>query len=197
MAIRAHSKGLELACHVKKDVPLFLIGDPHRLRQIITNLVGNAIKFTEKYDTTINVLRKYRPLLDKNIVNENSSFKKQDLVAGKPENTDILLVENDKINQKLVVMILTRNGFNVTIANNGEEAVALLDNGKFDLVLMDINMPKMDGFQATKIIRDKKKYSNEHIPMIALTALAFKEDKDRSLDAGLDTYVSKPTRSNE
>jgi CheY-like chemotaxis protein len=109
----------------------------------------------------------------------------------------ILLAEDNVINQKLVVKILEKTGYDISVASNGEQAVSLLEKEKLDLVLMDIQMPKMDGFDATIHIREKEKKTGGHIPIIALTAHAMKGDRERCMEAGMDGYVSKPIKSEE
>jgi len=109
----------------------------------------------------------------------------------------ILLAEDNPVNQKLAVRVLEKRGHNVVVASNGREALDLLDKDKFDLVLMDINMPEMDGFEATTAIREKEKDSTGHLPVIAMTAHALKGDRERCLQAGMDGYLSKPIQAEE
>jgi CheY-like chemotaxis protein len=104
----------------------------------------------------------------------------------------ILLVEDSVVNQKLAVGLLQKHGHTVIIANNGREAVARMDAGDFDVVLMDVEMPEMDGFEATAAIRNKEEGTGSHIPIVAMTAHAMKGDRERCLAAGMDDYVSKP-----
>ncbi|MEO8451760.1 MAG: response regulator, partial [Gemmatimonadota bacterium] len=107
----------------------------------------------------------------------------------------ILLVEDNKINQMVAARMLGKRGHAVVIAGNGKEGLEALDDpasGGFDLVLMDVQMPEMDGFEATGIIRAREKSSGAHLPIIAITAHAMKGDQDRCLAAGMDDYVSKP-----
>jgi CheY-like chemotaxis protein len=94
----------------------------------------------------------------------------------------------------LAERLLTKRGHTVTIANNGKEALALLGEHSFDFVLMDVQMPEMDGFEATAAIREKEKSTGGHIPIIAMTANAMQGDKERCLAAGMDAYASKPIR---
>lgn len=105
---------------------------------------------------------------------------------------NILLAEDVAINQILAVKLLNKAGHTVTVADNGKIALETLEREKFDLVLMDIQMPEMDGFETTSAIRRKEASTDEHIPIIAMTAHAMKEDQQRCLDAGMDGYVSKP-----
>jgi len=109
----------------------------------------------------------------------------------------VLLVEDNAVNQTLAIRLLERRGYMVAVAGDGREALAVLEKGNFDLVLMDIQMPEMDGFEATAAIREKEKFSGQHLPIIAMTANALKGDRERCLEAGLDGYIAKPIRSKE
>ncbi|MHC4533794.1 MAG: response regulator [Planctomycetota bacterium] len=109
----------------------------------------------------------------------------------------ILLAEDGLVNQKVAVNLLEQRGHKVTVANNGEEAVAALANESFDVVLMDVQMPTMDGLEATGIIREKEKESGAHIPIIAMTAHAMKGDRERCMEAGMDGYIAKPIRAKD
>jgi CheY-like chemotaxis protein len=119
---------------------------------------------------------------------------------GKPVGTThlhILLAEDGLVNQKVAVSLLEQRGHKVKVANNGREALDALDNESFDVVLMDIQMPTMDGYEATATIREKEKASGEHIPIIAMTAHAMKGDRERCLEAGMDGYIAKPIRAKD
>jgi two-component system, sensor histidine kinase and response regulator len=104
----------------------------------------------------------------------------------------ILLAEDNRVNQKIAIRLLEKRGHHVVLAGNGEEALAALAQRTFDLVLMDGHMPGMDGFDATKAIREKEKSTGLHQPVIAMTALAMTGDRERCLAAGMDGYLSKP-----
>jgi CheY-like chemotaxis protein/HPt (histidine-containing phosphotransfer) domain-containing protein len=106
----------------------------------------------------------------------------------------ILLAEDHPVNQELVLGILGIEGHAVTLAKNGKEAIEILQNGKFDVVLMDVQMPEVDGYQATAAIREQERHSGRHIPIIAMTAHAMKGDREKCLAAGMDDYISKPIR---
>lgn len=107
----------------------------------------------------------------------------------------ILLAEDSYVNQRLAVVMLTKWGHEVAIANNGREAVVKLEQDTFDLVLMDVQMPEMDGYQATAVIREREAQKGKRVPIIALTAHAMKGDREDCLAAGMDGYLSKPIRA--
>jgi CheY-like chemotaxis protein len=101
------------------------------------------------------------------------------------------------VNRKLAVRLLEKRGHQVAVAQNGREAIATLETQSFDIVLMDVQMPVMDGFQATAAIREKEKTTGSHLRIIAMTAHSMKGDKERCLAAGMDGYVSKPISTEE
>jgi CheY-like chemotaxis protein len=109
----------------------------------------------------------------------------------------ILLAEDGLVNQKLAIALLRKKGHDVTVANNGKEAVECVAEQDFDVILMDVEMPEMDGYQATAAVREREKQSSNHTPIIAMTAHAMKGDRERCLAAGMDAYVAKPVRAEE
>jgi two-component system, sensor histidine kinase and response regulator len=109
----------------------------------------------------------------------------------------ILLAEDNAVNQKLATRILERMGHTVTVASNGKKVLECLEHEKFDLILMDVQMPEMDGFEATRAVRDLEKATGEHIPIAAMTAYAMKGDKEKCLDVGMDDYIAKPINAQE
>jgi CheY-like chemotaxis protein len=109
----------------------------------------------------------------------------------------VLVAEDSVVNQKLALGLLEREGHTVTMANNGEEAIAAYATGTFDVVLMDIEMPKMDGYAATKAIRNREQDTGGHLPIIAMTAHAMAGDREKCLAAGMDGYLAKPVRKAE
>jgi two-component system sensor histidine kinase/response regulator len=109
----------------------------------------------------------------------------------------ILLAEDNLVNQRLAFRILENRGHRVVIANNGAEAMAIVQQQAFDLILMDVQMPEMDGFELTKAIRASEIGENTHIPIIAITAHAMTGDRERCLAAGMDGYISKPIRAHD
>ena len=269
-ALLAHEKKLELLCDIAPDVPELLEGDPGRLRQILHNLVSNAIKFTSHGEVAVRVAidaedrdagvlkftvsdtgigiptekqvsifspftqadssttRKYGgtglgltisarlvalmggKLWLESEVGQGSRFHftVQLKVSGEgaesrlvfplveqpaqPKGLNILLAEDNRINQTVAKRMLERMGHSLAVAENGNEALLLLKTGSFDLVLMDIQMPEMDGLTATARIREGETITHTHIPIIAMTAHAMKGDRERCLAAGMDGYISKP-----
>jgi two-component system, sensor histidine kinase and response regulator len=109
----------------------------------------------------------------------------------------ILLAEDNAVNQVLAVRLLEKRGHAVIVAGNGKEALAALETQAFDLVLMDVQMPEMSGFEATQAIREKEKGSRSHVPIVAMTAHAMVGDKERCLESGMDDYITKPIRTQE
>jgi two-component system, sensor histidine kinase and response regulator len=109
----------------------------------------------------------------------------------------VLVAEDNAVNQRLVARLLEKRGHLVTVTANGREAVEALANQTFDLVLMDVQMPELDGFEATKVIRERERYSGVHIPIIALTAHAMNGDRERCLACVMDDYLCKPIRPQE
>jgi two-component system, sensor histidine kinase and response regulator len=109
----------------------------------------------------------------------------------------VLLAEDNAVNQKLASRLLEKRGHTVVVAGNGHEALKALEKEEFDLVLMDISMPEMDGLEAARAIRASEKTTGAHLPIIAMTAHAMKGDRERCLDAGMDGYVSKPVQAHE
>jgi two-component system sensor histidine kinase/response regulator len=107
----------------------------------------------------------------------------------------VLLAEDNAVNQKLASRLLQKMGHQVTLAANGEEAVRAHSEGRFDVILMDVQMPEMNGFEATARIREREKITGDHVPIIALTAHAIQGDRERCLEAGMDDYLSKPLNS--
>jgi CheY-like chemotaxis protein len=116
-----------------------------------------------------------------------------------PRGLRLLLVEDNLVNQRLAVGLLEKQGHTVVVAENGKEALEVLEKAadSFDLVLMDLAMPILDGFEATTAIRQREKATGKHLPIVAMTAHALKGDRERCLEAGMDDYVSKPIRASE
>jgi CheY-like chemotaxis protein len=113
------------------------------------------------------------------------------LRAGKSKLT-VLLAEDNAVNQRLVVRLLEKQGHSALVVGTGRAALEALEEREFDLVLMDVQMPDMDGFEATAAIRDREKGNGKHVPIVAMTAHAMTGDQERCLAAGMDGYVAKP-----
>jgi PAS domain S-box-containing protein len=109
----------------------------------------------------------------------------------------VLLVEDNLVNQRLAVRLLEKRGYVVSVAGDGRQALAALEKEVFEIILMDVQMPEMDGFEATSIIREREVASGRHVPIIAMTAHALKSDEERCLASGMDAYIAKPIRTNE
>lgn len=273
LAVTAEQKGLDLKIIESEILSRVLIGDSLALRQVITNLMGNAIKFTEAGRVTLHVVQeslfgdrlklrfeiedtgpgiseKDREHIFQPFVQVDSSFSRRypgtglglpissslvKLMEGEigvksevgkgstfyftatfgvptsvPANKysinkapfdgrplRILIAEDTPSNQKLLEAILTKRGHATKIANNGSEAIKMLADEDFDLVLMDVQMPSLDGYSATKQVRALTDTRKARLPIIAMTAHAMKQDEERCLASGMDAYVSKPINSHE
>jgi CheY-like chemotaxis protein len=109
----------------------------------------------------------------------------------------VLVAEDNAVNQLLTKRLIENQGHSAVLVANGREALAALAEGKFDLALMDVQMPDMDGLEATAFIRDQERHTGAHLPIIAMTAGAMQGDMERCLEAGMDAYVSKPVNLSE
>jgi two-component system, sensor histidine kinase and response regulator len=107
----------------------------------------------------------------------------------------ILLAEDNAVNQRVALRILEKAGHHVVVATNGAEALKALHQGEFDVVLMDVQMPEMGGFEATARIRERERGASAHMPIIAMTAHAMTGDRERCVEAGMNDYISKPIRA--
>ncbi len=157
-----------------------LRGNVARCRKLgINGYLKKPIKRSELFDAILEVLEK--------------PFSKEDpFQRENRQHLHILLAEDKPINQELAVVLLNKWGHSVVVVSNGKEALTALDKDSFDLVLMDVQMPEMDGLEATTAIREKEKETGAHIPIIAMTAHAMKGDRKRCLEAGMDDYLCKP-----
>lgn len=182
-----------------KDSPVIVVtsagvkGDGQRCRDLgIAAYLRKPVPFTEMLETLLIVMG--------HVVRKNKDFKliTRYSLRENRNKINILVVEDNLINQKLIVRILQKKGYLVDTADDGKEAVKKLSYSNYDLVLMDIQMPKMDGIKATELIRKKEKNENAKMtPIIALTAHAMKGDKERFLKAGMNSYISKPIKQNQ
>jgi len=109
----------------------------------------------------------------------------------------ILLAEDNLVNQKVVIRLLERENYEISVAGTGRQALAALERDRFHLVLMDVQMPEMDGFEAAAAIRARERVTNQHIPIVAMTAHAMTGDRERCLAAGMDGYIAKPVHKLE
>jgi two-component system sensor histidine kinase/response regulator len=277
MRVQANAKGLPIHSRVSPEIPLLLGGDPHRLRQVLTNLCANAIKFTERgaitmdaalagegngtatvrfrvTDTGIGIRRDQAPTLfapftqadvsttrryggsglglaiSKQLAEmmggaigvdsregQGSTFwftavfdlapasqpqpagHRRDERSGAPVGTmhiardeRILVAEDTATNRYVALAQLRKLGYKANAVANGAEAVEAVERGGFDLVLMDCQMPVMDGFEATRRLRSSAQPGVSGIPIVAVTADAMRDDRHRCLSEGMDDYLSKP-----
>jgi PAS domain S-box-containing protein len=169
-------------------------GDIARCEQLgVAAFLIKPVKQSELLDTILAILNPERI--------EDESCSEADAAADVRPLT-ILLAEDTLINQRLATGLLEQMGHRVVVANNGVEALAALDRADderptFDLVLMDVQMPEMDGLEATAKIREREKETGRHVPIIAMTARAMRGDRERCLEAGMDGYLAKPVRAKE
>ncbi len=288
-ALQAERKGIALQVSVEPDVPERLFGDVSRLRQVLTNLIGNAIKFTEAGTVSVEVSlaapkrarfqvrdtgigikpeqlahifeafqqldastsRKYggtglglaicRQLIElmggeigaNSVIAQGSSFwfeipvdlrwaqtdqatdddwtidrigdddplkntvdvlsSSRQKIESLQKSVRVLVVEDNLVNQTVAVRTLLRIGCTADAATDGSEAMDKLETNEYDLVLMDVQMPVMDGIETTRIIRQREIGQNQpRMPIIAMTAHAFSEDRERCIEGGMDDYITKP-----
>jgi signal transduction histidine kinase/DNA-binding response OmpR family regulator len=164
-------------------------GDAARCEELgIAAYLIKPVRQAELRETVIRVLRAKLeelpvPLITRYLLGDKGDFLRS---------LHILLAEDNRVNQKIAIRLLEKRGHHVVLAENGEEALEALAQRAFDLVLMDVHMPGMDGLQATIAIREKEKSTGFHQPVIAMTALAMTGDRERCLAAGMDGYLSKP-----
>ena len=169
-------------------------GDTQRCRDLgITSYLFKPIRKTELLTAIMAALERNGAALEPATPMRPKPAKPA--LAGKILN--ILVAEDNRVNQTVATRILEKMGHRITIANNGVEAIARLKASCFDLVLMDIQMPQMDGITATQNIRSQETNGSFHLPIIAMTAHAMKGDRERCLEAGMDEYVSKPIDTKE
>jgi signal transduction histidine kinase/ActR/RegA family two-component response regulator len=265
---QASVKKIGLSFIVPNQMPI-VIGDPIRLRQILVNIIGNAIKFTHIGSVTVSVSVKninnktvnlefkiedtgigfpmevkekiFNPFVQEDasitrnfggtglglpickslvkihngsidvtsvvgkgstfiitipyqIAEGNTSLTNKKVLVQKDVTARILVAEDNLTNQKLLSMQLRNLNYEVNIVENGQQAVEEYFENDYDIIIMDCQMPIMDGFCATLIIRQQEELFNRHIPIVALTASALKEDKDKCIECGMDDYITKPVK---
>ncbi|HWQ55239.1 MAG TPA: two-component regulator propeller domain-containing protein [Bryobacteraceae bacterium] len=271
--VAAREKGLKLEYRVGDSVPDVLMGDPLRLRQVLLNLLSNALKFTaageivaavdldapasqqailhftvrdtgigigpeklavifepfrqvdgsssRRYGGTglgLAISRQLTAMMGGRIWVEStpgsgSTFhftaafgipiedEVSRVTAKEPappgRTLKVLLVEDNAINEKLASRLLEKQGHSVSVARNGREAIEAIARESFDVVLMDVQMPEMDGLEAIAMLRDHENEAGGHLPVLAMTANAMKGDRERCLEAGMDGYIAKPIRPGE
>lgn len=202
--------GITVAEILKKDndfinLPIIIISMSHnpsdydRANKLnIDAFFTKPFSHSELFETIQSVLLKRQRREDQivNVIKEMKNIPEAVEEFEIPE-LNILCAEDNEINQEIIIELLTKKNHKVTIAKNGQVAVNFYLKKNYDLILMDIQMPVMDGLTATQVIREKEKETKTHIPIIALTARAMKDDKEKCLKAGMDGYVSKPIRPKE
>jgi signal transduction histidine kinase/CheY-like chemotaxis protein/ligand-binding sensor domain-containing protein len=167
-------------------------GDAARCRELgIAAYLVKPIVQSQLFDAILNVLATKAQQPDEVPLVTRHSLREA------RQNLHILLAEDNIVNQVLVCRLLEKHGYSVVVANNGREALEELEKEKFDLVLMDVSMPEIDGLEAVATIRAKEGVARAHIPVIAMTAHAMKGDRERCLAAGMDAYISKPIQPKE
>ena len=173
------------------------VGDVSRREQLkISRSLLKPAKQSELFDAIVsalgvNAVEDALPVSDESERSERSERSEQS-EQSELRPLRILLAEDNLINQKLVLGVLEPRGHLVTVANNGKEAVSASLHGEFDVILMDVQMPEMDGFTATRKIREREREGGRRVPIIAMTAHAMKGDRERCLAAGMDDYLAKP-----
>lgn len=206
--------GFMLAQRIKNDAilnkPIIMMltssgvrGDAVRCQQLgISAYLVKPVKKRDLYDAiiyTLNENRESNNLVTRHVIDENrKSGQKEDNIPDTiciPLN--ILIAEDNFINQKLTSILLQKKGWRVVTVQNGKEAVMALELERFDIILMDVQMPEMDGLETTRAIRKKEKQAGGHIPIIAMTAYAMTGDKEKCMKAGMDGYLTKPIRAEE
>lgn len=188
----------QIRAELKDHTPIIIMlssagerGDALRCREIgISAYLTKPVHQSELFDAMATILDCDRRSADNQVVTRHSLREQRGALR-------VLLAEDNPVNQRVAANMLQKRGHSVQIAENGKVALELLEQGTFDVVLMDIQMPEMSGLDATAAIREREKVTGSHIPIIAMTAHAMQGDRERCMAAGMDGYVSKPVRSAE
>ena len=165
--------------------------DVARCRELgISDYLSKPIKQSELFDAIVTAMAEHGRKRERC---ENASA----FLQASERSLRVLLAEDNPVNQTLAMRILERLGHKVQVVNNGREALGRSQAEEFDLILMDVQMPEMDGLEATTAIRDAEAATGKHVPIVAMTAHAMKGDREKCLSAGMDGYLSKPIRIDE
>jgi CheY-like chemotaxis protein len=191
LAARARKVASHASCRIILLSSVGQKGDAERCRA--AGVEGHLLKpvLPQEFEELLLVVMEMKPAAER-VTAVDTMPQRPDVSSLK-----VLLVEDVVINQKVASRILEKLGHTVTLAHDGREAVAVWERGRFDLILMDVQMPVMDGIQATALIREKEQSTGRHVPIIAMTAYAMKGDEEKCRDAGMDGYVSKPAKQAE
>jgi len=167
-------------------------GDPARCCELgVGAYLAKPVAQSQLSDVLLKVL------VSKPRVDGSTEFPTRYLPPEGQHNLRVLLAEDNPVNQRLALRLLEKRGYLVTVVRDGREALTAVEQGNFDVVLMDVEMPELDGFEATALIREQENATARHVKIIAMTAHAMKGDRERCLDAGMDGYVAKPIKAQE
>jgi CheY-like chemotaxis protein len=163
-------------------------GDASRCREVgIAGYLLKPVRQSELLEMICRVLQPSPP-------SEAPALETRHTLREGRRRLQILLAEDNLINQTIAVRLLEKRGYVVTVAGDGRAVLSAIEKQSFDMVLMDVQMPEMDGLQATAAIRQREQPGGHRLPILAMTANAFKEDEERCIAAGMDGYVAKPIR---
>ncbi len=183
----------------KKPLPVVLLmsigqrGDAARCREIgVSAYLSKPVQASEMSSLITTILNQYKHSEPGNNTAANALITRHSMQKPTVKELNILLVEDNAVNQELAVLLLEGQHHKITVAGNGRQALRILENDFFDLILMDIQMPIMDGMETTMQIRRDESKHGGHIPIIAMTAHALKGDRERFIAAGMDDYITKP-----